>query len=209
MNSITVGITGPSGAGKTTVTDFFKNHGFKVIDADLIAKKNLKNKACIKELSKAFGNNILSSECEIVPNKLASIAFSSHNAVLTLNKITHPFIIDEIKKELESYKKDGKKVILDVPLLFETKLNLLCDVTLCVIADKKLRLKRILSRDNIDLESALRRFSIQPEDDFYEKQADIILENNRDEKYLNATLCEIISKLTEPYNGKKIFKNNI
>ena len=103
MNSITVGITGPSGAGKTTVTDFFKNHGFKVIDADLIAKKNLKNKACIiKELSKAFGNNILSSECEIVPNKLASIAFSSHDAVLTLNKITHPFIINEIKKELES-----------------------------------------------------------------------------------------------------------
>ncbi len=129
MNDIKViGVTGPSGAGKTLTADFFKTYGFKIIGADAATKEVLEFEDCKAQLLEAFGNIILENN-KISRKKLANIAFSSQKNLDKLNEITHPLILGKIEEQLLNNKLHRKNVILDAPLLFETKLNEVCDVT--------------------------------------------------------------------------------
>lgn len=175
-----IGITGQTGAGKSLVASIFKKHEFKLIDADVIARQVvLKGSICLKELENEFGSKILNFDKTLNRRALAKIAFENKENLKKLNDITHPYIINKIKKLLDLYNKNKEKnIIIDAPLLFESKLDKLCDKTIIAKANKRVRLQRIIKRDNISLSLAKLRLNIQNNDDYYINKADYIIDTN-------------------------------
>lgn len=171
-----IGITGASGSGKSTLVKLL---GLKVVDADRVAASvTEKGTRCLKELSESFGEDILENSGELNRKKLAEKAFSSKENTALLNRITHPYIIEKIEKEIELLKKTESEIILDAPQLFEAGCEKLCDMTVGVLADRDLRIKRIIERDSLTLSQALRRINAGKDDDFFKSNCDMIIIND-------------------------------
>ena len=186
-----IGITGSSGSGKTTFSNILAQKlKYKLINADEIVKK-LYNKGedYYKQIVNAFGTKILNENQEIDREILAKIIFNDEGERLKINNITFKYVVDEIKKQVE------KNSIIDAPLLFESKLNNICDVTISVIADEKIKIKRIMKRDNIEEKNAKERLKAQAKDEFYKEKADFIIYNNNCN--LEKQVEEIILKIGE------------
>src|SRR3989344_8046141 len=119
-----IGITGPIGSGKTTVAKLFSRRHFSRIDADEIGHELLKNSQIKNKIIKEFGNEILDNRKTIDRNKLGNIVFNDDRKLKKLNSIMHLTIINEIKNQIKIIQTkcgDNVKIIIDAPLLFETK----------------------------------------------------------------------------------------
>ena len=181
-NSIILGLTGPTGAGKTTASNIMESLGCGIINADLIAKQDtLRNSKCINLLVDEFGREILDNDNTIKRNALAQLAFSSKEKTNKLNSITHPFIIKEINREIKKLIDLNKDIIvIDAAVLFESNLNKICNYTICIICNIDIRLKRIIKRDNLNINDALLRIKAQNNDDFYINKSDFVLNGDLD-----------------------------
>ena len=191
-----IGITGNSGSGKSTISKLIsKNYEAKIIDADKIAKEMTNsNGEYLQAIRQAFGNDVIKNN-ELDRKKLADIVFLNRAEKEKLDGLTLEYVVEEIKKELEANQNlDYQYIILDVPLLFESKLDKLCDYTIGVIAPKTEKIKRICKRDNLSEEKALQRLNNQANDEFYIKKCDFIIENVDNEKTAKR-VNEIILKL--------------
>lgn len=188
-----VGITGTSGSGKSTVARIIQqNYNAQIIDADKIAKElTQKDTEYLRKIVKTFGEEILENG-KLNRKKLADIIFSDKKQKEKIDKLTQKYVVDEIKKQVKESK--NKLVLLDVPLLFETKLNEICDITIEVIADKKQKIERICKRDNIEEKQALARLSNQKDDKFFSNNCDYIVENCKEEE-LKEEIRKILPKL--------------
>lgn len=176
---IKLGLTGPTGAGKTTVARLLEQNGIPLVDADAIARTvTEKGSPVLSALADAFGNDILFPDGSLDRRALAAVAFSSKENTEKLNAVTHPAILARIRRALADAA--GDAVILDAPLLFETGLDALCDHTAAIVADEAVRLARITARDGISEEAAKKRMAVQPDTAFYAARADILLYNNGD-----------------------------
>ncbi|MBR2152837.1 MAG: threonylcarbamoyl-AMP synthase [Clostridia bacterium] len=196
-----LGLTGTTGAGKSTLSEYFKSLGGYIIDCDIIAREIIDKKDIIEKLVSAFGNVLENGK--VSRKALAKVAFSTKENTELLNGITHPAIIDEIKAKLKSREnlKSGLTVI-DAPLLFEAKLETLCDVTLAVTASKDIRLNRIMKRDNMDKETALLRMNVQNDDIIYSQKATYTVLNEGGKEELISATNEIINDIGVIINGK-------
>ena len=190
-----IGLTGQSGAGKSTVSYYLLSKGFAVIDADKISREVLSTSECKEQIAKFFGKEVFLKNGDIGRKKLAKKAFSSPENVKTLNKIMHPEILKRIKLLLKECELIQKKLVLDAPLLFETELDKICDAVIAVLADENLRLERIISRDKIDQDTAKMRFYIQNEDAFYKNKADFIIFNDSSKEDLFTKVDEILAEI--------------
>lgn len=191
-----IGITGNSGSGKSTISKLIsKNYEAKIIDADKIAKEMTKNNGeYLQAIRQAFGNDVIKNN-ELDRKKLADIVFLNRAEKEKLDGLTFEYVVEEIKKELEANQNlDYQYIILDVPLLFESKLDEMCDYIIGVIAPKTEKIKRICKRDNLSEEKALQRLNNQENDEFYIKKCDFIIENVDNEKTAKR-VNEIILKL--------------
>lgn len=176
--SITVGLTGPTGAGKSAASAAALKMGVKVIDCDLIARDAVKKGGKgLCALISVFGDDILLSDGQLNRARLAERAFSSDENTALLNKTILPFISELVRQQM-----DCEKILLDAPTLFESGLDSVCDCTIAVLADEKVRLKRIIARDNLTLNEAKRRISAGKSDNFFIKNADYVIYNNADGK---------------------------
>lgn len=185
-----IGITGGIGSGKTTVSGMFSSFGAEIIDADEISRNiTKKNGAAYPEIVDTFGNAILRSDKEIDRKALAKIVFSDIKSLELLNKITHKYVFEEMKKRIE--KSDASVVVLDVPLLFSSDFPFKCDLTVGVICDREERVKRVQKRDGISREEILKRIENQISDDILKNKADVIIANNS----IDATLKQVKSLL--------------
>ncbi len=182
-----IGLTGKSGSGKTTVASEMEKFGAKVIDCDAVTKDTKTyTEKCIKLLQSAFGDDIL-YKGELNRKKLAHRAFSSKENLDKLNSITLPFIIERINIIVEKYKTEGyKNIVLDAPTLFEANADLMCNYVIVVSAVEKLRLKRIIDRDNLSEEQAALRIKAQKPDEFFKVRADMVIDttNNIEAKQI-------------------------
>ncbi len=190
-----IGITGSSGAGKSTICEVLEiRYNVKVINADKIAKKlSKKGTNYINDIVAKFGTDILDEEGELKRRKLAEIIYNDEAKRQELNDCTFKYIKEEIKKEI---KNDKKVYVIDAPLLFECELNEICDKIIGVISRKELQLDRIVARDNIDYESAEKRLRAQEDNEFYIRNCDRIIENNNDLAYIE----QEIEKLAKDWN---------
>ncbi|MEE1219087.1 MAG: dephospho-CoA kinase [Ruminococcus sp.] len=190
-----IGLTGQSGAGKSTISATLEQKGALIINADLLVKELYQpGSLCIKVLSSVFGEDIILSDGNLDCKKLASIAFSDKKNTQILNSIVHPFVTDLFLKKIKSTVNQNNSVIVyDAPQLFESGFDVMCDMLVGVVADEKIRVERICSRDNIDKNSALERIKAQYSEDFFRQSCDYIIENNTD---LNS-LEKAVNKLLE------------
>ncbi|MBE6809858.1 MAG: dephospho-CoA kinase [Ruminococcaceae bacterium] len=195
--SFVIGLTGPTGAGKSSVTTVAEELGFKVVDCDKLARKAVeRGSAGHGALMLAFGTEILNREGEINRKKLAEIAFSTPKNTELLNKTVLPYIMMLVREEI-----DCDKVLLDAPTLFESGADNLCDEVIAVISDEKTRLDRIMARDNIDEEAALLRIKAGKPDEFYIEKTDNIVYNDCELSVFNLKIQKLITKLLEEHNN--------
>lgn len=185
-----IGLTGGSGTGKSTVVKFFENNGYIVLDFDKISRDVCKkDMPCLKELVDNFGEEILYPDGFLNRKYLGAIVFSDREKLKLLNSITHKYIIEEMYAFLEKNK--NSNIIFDAPLLFEAGIDVLCDKTISVLADKDIRINRIMKRDGITRAQAINRIKSQKDDDFYKTKSDMIIINNSSVDDLDNKLKEL------------------
>ena len=190
---IIIGLTGPTGAGKSSLKTVAENLGYKVIDCDITARKAVeKGTKGLMALVNTFGEDILFSDGSLNRKALAQKAFSIPQNTELLNKILLPFITELVLKECE-----GDKVLLDAPTLFESGLNEKCTATVGVLADRETRIERIKNRDNLSEDEALTRINAGKTDEFYKQNADFVIYNNGETEEFQKEFEVILSKIGE------------
>ena len=192
-----IGITGGLGSGKSEVTAFFKQKGARVFDADLEAKLILLHSEGVqKAVIAAFGETVLNEVGELDFQRLARHAFANSDRQRRLNDIMHPEVILAADKAMILAEQDGVAMfILDAPLLFEAKLEEYLDLTVVVIADQQVRVKRALERGNLTEEDILRRIQLQMPDKEKLARADLVVTNNGTLEQLQAELEALYSNI--------------
>lgn len=184
--AIIVGVTGQTGAGKSTVCEMLKKYGYAVIDADKIAALiTEKGSPVLTQLSMAFGPGTLNEDGTLNRKVLAQRAFSDSSQTALLNSITHPEIVRLIMKKVNGEFWNGyEAVLIDAPQLFESGLSDKCGFIVSVTAPQKMRLSRIIERDGIDEESARLRMSAQHDENFFIENSDVVIHNDGDDEHL-------------------------
>ncbi len=154
-----IGVTGGIASGKSNVISIIKRQGFKVIDCDLINHNLQKiNMPIYNAIKEAFGSSYFLDNGELDRKKLGELIFHNENEKLKLNSISHPIIKEEVLKEIN--KADGI-VFVDVPLLYESKFDSLCDKVICVYLNRKTQIERLMERDHIDYSYAKSKIASQ------------------------------------------------
>lgn len=201
QNKFIFGITGGSGAGKSTVSQIFRNLGIEVVDCDLVARDvTQKGTPCLGELEREFGSSIIGEDGTLLRRKLGEIVFSDPHKLERLNEITHRYITDEVLNRLE--RAPGKIGGIDGAVLFESGITERCNAVIGVLASSSVRLDRITKRDGITRQSAEKRIGSQKNDDFYLENCNIILYNNGNIEKLEAEVKEVVSKFEAEICGK-------
>lgn len=181
MNKLLViGLTGPTGAGKSELTTILREEQIPVVDTDRLAREVVEpGGACLAGLVAAFSPAILLPDGSLDRKALAARAFASSETAQQLSALTHPYIIARTKVILKELAAAGEPLaVVDAPLLFESGMDALCDHTIAVTAPAARRLARICGRDGITEEQARRRMAAQQSDAFYAEQADEVLPND-------------------------------
>ncbi len=178
MNKLIYGLTGMSGAGKTTVSKAFSDNGIYVINCDTVAREvTEKGKPCLSYLADVFGD-ILNNDGTLNRKVLGNIVFNDKAKLIRLNEIIYPYITYDVIKRIE--KADNSIILLDAPTLFESGIDYICDGIISVVCDKTLSVKRIMERDNIDEDAALARLQSQHDKSYYTEKSDYVIDNNGD-----------------------------
>lgn len=204
-----IGITGSSGAGKSTICEILeRDYNVKIINADKIARKlSRKGTNYVIDIIKIFGKDIVDEEGELKRKKLAEIIYSNDEMRKKLNNSTFKYIRKEIEKQINKLN-NNLVAVIDAPLLFESELDKICDKVIGVISNRELQLDRIVARDNIDFEDAEKRLNAQQNNEFYIKKCDDIIENNNNFLYIENSVEEIANKYGLDKYGEKT-KTNI
>ncbi|MDY2800913.1 MAG: dephospho-CoA kinase [Fusobacterium mortiferum] len=191
-----VGLTGGIASGKSTVSNLFRKYGIEIVDADKVAKEVSEKKESIEKISNIFGKDILDSDGKIVREKLREKAFKNRESLQELNKIIHPQVMEYFKRKKEENSKD-EILIFDIPLLYETKMEYLCDKIIVVGVDVQKQIRRVVARDGSSEELAKKIIFNQMPLDEKIKKADIVIMNDGTLDELEAKVMKIYRELKE------------
>lgn len=198
-----IGLTGGIGTGKSTVARRLVEKGYRVIDADVISRSIIEKDEVIKEILEKIDKDLFENG-KINRKKLAQIVFKDEKKLDVLNSIMHPLIIREMKKEIEKQIKIYDIVIVDMPLIFEMKIEKEFDVILLVYASKQVQIKRIVQRDGRTEEEAESIINSQIDLEFKRKRSDYILENNGTLEHLYAKTDKILKEIEKDIHFRKL-----
>ena len=196
---IIIGLTGQSGAGKSTVAKIFAQHKFCVIDADRVAKEITSKKSTALLLADHFGTDILNEDDYLNRKALADIVFSDREQLQKLNSIMFPKICKQIREIIDE--NDDKNVIIDAPQLFESGLNEICDIVISVIAPIEILVQRIMRRDGISEQEATLRLASQHTKEFFIGLSDYIIHSDNALGSLKQQVYDIIYNLLKPMDA--------
>lgn len=202
--AIIVGLTGQTGAGKSTVAAMLERFGYSIVDADKVARLVTgKGSPVMKLLTDAFGEDIVDEDGSLRRDLLAARAFSSPENTRKLNDITHPEICRLIMKKVEGRFFMGYEgVIVDAPQLFESGLASKCTLVLSVTAREDIRLRRIMERDGVSEAEARLRMQAQLPESFFREHSDIILENNGTPESLHEQVTQAARIIEDVISGE-------
>lgn len=201
---VVVGLTGQTGAGKSTVSKVFADNGYAVINADSVARKVVeKGSKCLYEISDFFGKDVLLADGALDRKKLAGIVFSDKAKLETLDTIIYPYITGEILHQIRQNSRNGEKLILlDAPTLFESRADDFCEIIISVLADPDIREKRIVERDSLTPEEARKRMASQFDEEFFSSHSDYIIHNNGSIETVNDISKEVSDKIKDLYSSR-------
>lgn len=196
-----IGLCGGSGSGKGAVSSIFADCGIPYIDTDRVYREMTAGDSdCLRELSAAFGDGIIAADGSLDRRRLSELVFLGDDASARrarLNSIAHKHILAETRRRIRScFDAGAGAVVVDAPLLFESGFDRECDLIVAVIADKEVRIERIVQRDGIDRSAAVARISTQLPDEELVKRADAVVENNGDLSALRASVVRLCSELS-------------
>lgn len=191
-----IGLTGGIASGKSTVSRILKDLGAVIIDADETAHSVIEpNKPAWRDIVQNFGEGILNPDMTINRDKLGEIVFQNPEQLDRLNHITHPRIMESLKDNFQRIKTNSPNaiVVLEVPLLYETFMDRMCDKVWVVWVDRETQIKRLIGRNNYSEEEAIRRIDSQIPLDEKARRADLVIDNR-------GTVEETISSAAKYFN---------
>jgi dephospho-CoA kinase len=161
--SVVIGLTGGIASGKSTVSAMFADLGITVVDADIEARLAVEpGEKAYNDIVSQFGKEILAEDGTINRPKLGSIVFNNEEKRLLLNSIVHPAVRERMAQKREAAEAANEKaVVLDIPLLFESKLTALVEKIIVVYVNDKTQLERLMTRNGFSREEALARINSQ------------------------------------------------
>lgn len=194
-----VGLCGGSGSGKSAVSSYLSSLNIPVIDTDKVYHELTSYASpCLLELASVFGDEIV-SDGRLDRRMLANIIFSSDNQaekLELLNSVTHKHILDRTKELLADLRVANEKIaFIEVPLLFESGFNNICDYTVALIADTSIRINRIVERDNISEDEAKKRIAAQMSSSELISLSDYVVYNNGQLSDLYSQVDNILDKI--------------
>lgn len=192
-----IGLTGQTGAGKSTVSAYLRENGIAVIDADKTARDVVETgSACIADIALEFGCEYINMDGTLNRKKMAKTVFTEKEKLKKLNTLMFPYIIERIQDEIKQLRQKGEPIIvLDAPTLFESGADKDCDYVVSVTADPALRMQRIVRRDNLTQEEAMQRISAQHDEEYYKSRSWKVLENNGSVDELKNQTSALLSRL--------------
>ncbi|MBR6717609.1 MAG: aminopeptidase [Oscillospiraceae bacterium] len=192
-----VGLTGQTGAGKTTVSTFFAEHGVPSINADTVARDVVRaGSPCLHALAAVCGNGILLPDGQLDRKAAAALIFGNADAKARYEAVIYPYITAAVREQVAALAAAGNRIILlDAPTLFESGLHHFCNAVVSVIADRDIRKARILSRDALTDEQAEQRMNAQHPEAFFRAHSDAVIENNGDPDALRQTAAAVLEHL--------------
>lgn len=190
-----IGLTGGIASGKSTVSEYIKEKGYPVLDADQFSRKaTAKGGPSFDGIINAFGEDILGEDGEINRKKLGSIIFNDKEKRRVLNDLTHPEIRRMMNEERDRLVRKGH-VFLDIPLLFENELDKQCDITLTVYVNEETQKNRLTERNELTKAEAESRISSQMPLSEKRDLSDRVLDNNGSKENLYNQIDEFLSRL--------------
>lgn len=186
-----IGLTGGIASGKSTVTNYLKNN-YQVVDADEIVKSLYQKKEIITLISNEFGHEYINNN-QINRKKLGYLIFNDEIARMRLNSLIHPLVFKTIQKEIENSLNDI--IFLDVPLLYETNFDQICDKIIVVYCQEKINIERLCKRDMITYEEAVKKISTQENLQKKAEKSHFIIDNSQDICYTYKQIENILKSI--------------
>jgi dephospho-CoA kinase len=197
-----LGLTGGIATGKSTVSAMLRERGIPVIDADLIAREVVEpGMPAYEAIVQHFGRDILLPNGQINRKQLGEIVFSDETERQKLNAIVHPEVRRVMREEAERAEREGADIVfMDIPLLFESKLQHMVDKIVVVYAPASMQLTRMMERDELDEEQAKKRLRAQFPIEQKKLDADYVIDNTGTregtERQVEQLLAELQAELT-------------
>jgi dephospho-CoA kinase len=199
-----IGLTGGIGCGKSAASDYFKQKGVDIIDADLLAREVVApNTPAMQKIIEHFGKAIVSDAGELNRAKLRQLVFENPDERHWLESLLHPLIRQRIHREIDEKVREESVmpsklgyIVLSAPLLLENKLDALVDRVLVIDCDEELQLQRALARDESDAETVKKIIKKQISREERLAQADDVITNNRSLNELHKKLETYHHQLT-------------
>lgn len=190
-----IGLTGSIASGKSTVSNMLRELGYPIIDADLVARVVVeKGTKTLETIKDAFGEKVILKDGSLNREKLGEIIFSSPHDRKQLNDIMHPAIREEMLRQKDALLRGGyDTIIMDIPLLFESKLQSYVNKILVVTVTEEVQLERLMARNNYTLEEAKARIQSQLPLSIKEQGADAVIYNNGTLESTEEQLKKILS----------------
>ncbi|KAF3319856.1 dephospho-CoA kinase domain-containing protein-like isoform X1 [Carex littledalei] len=200
-----VGLTGGISSGKSTISNLFKSHGIPVVDADIVARNVvLKGTGGWKKIKKEFGDDVLLESGDIDRARLGQIVFSDPEKRQLLNRLLAPHISSGIIWEvIKLWFKGCRVIILDIPLLFETKMNLWTKPVIVVWVDPETQIQRLIARDGISEEQARNRIEAQMPLDLKREKADLVIDNSGSLEETKVQFEQVLGRVKSPLSLKE------
>ena len=202
-----VGLTGGIASGKSTVGQFMADQGIPVIDADKVAREIVEpGSPVLHAIRDVFGAHYIQAEGTLDRQALGALVFSNPEALLKLNALTHPAILERVQDELLKLQSRGFKwAIYEAALIIERGLNPQLESLVVVLCDPETQVKRLEKRNGLDAKSARQRIDSQTNNKRRREAADHVIENSGSLEALKAqtlaltdTLQELLGPLKAP-----------
>ena len=192
-----LGLTGGIASGKSTADEFFKKKKIPIIDSDLIAHKIMEiGQNGYKAVVDYFGTDILNDDQTINRRKLGGIVFNDKAKLKKLNELTHPLVHQEIKQQMARYRANQEKlVVIDVPLLFESGFESLCNGVLVISITPELQIERLMNRNAFTKKEAIARINNQMPLSEKEKRATYVVANTGTIDDLEKKLSDLLQEI--------------
>lgn len=197
---LVLGLTGGIASGKSTVSKQLHAAGLPVVDADVIARQVVEpGKKAYFQIIKAFQDveGLVNDDKSLNRAALGGAVFGNKEKLAVLNKIVHGAVIREIVRQIVVlYFKGTGLVVLDVPLLFETKLNLICGTTVAISCLKNVQIERLLARNpELSEQDAQKRIDSQMSTEERDFRADTVISNDGTLAELDSAVAELAERL--------------